>query len=75
MAKIIEKVLTNSFVRIWDHPEDVWEPVTSVVADTRSPIYDKVTVTINGEPAGVLVVDKTFTITLCRRILPEPAYP
>jgi len=64
---IREKLLKDSFERIAETSMDV----TRVVVDSRNATHDVVNIYIRGQVAGRLVTDKTDSITLARRLLPD----
>lgn len=64
---IKERLLKDSFFREAPLSTDI----TSVKIDLRSDTHDVVTVMIRGMAAGQLVTDKTDSMTIARRLLPE----
>ena len=64
---IKEKLLKDSFIREAEFSMDV----TKVVVDTRSATHDILKVWIRLTPVGQLVTDKTDSVTLARRLIPD----
>jgi hypothetical protein len=64
---IKEKLLKDTYQREAPLSMDV----TKVIVDTRSPTHDVVKVYVRMMPAGQLVTDKTDSITLARRLIPD----
>ena len=67
MTTIKEKLLKDSFTRTNDLSMDV----TSVKVDTRHDSHDILNVSIRGTPAGQIVTDKSDSITIARRLIPD----
>lgn len=64
---IKEKLLKDSHTRSMDDTGFI----DKVVIDTRKDTHDVVTPFVRGMPVGQLVVDKTESVTLSRRLIPE----
>lgn len=64
---ITEKLLKDSFARRAPLSPDI----TLVSVDLRKDTHDIINVYIRGMPVGQLVTDKTDSVTVTRRLLPE----
>lgn len=65
--EIKEKILKDYFMRSAPMSMDV----TTVKVDHRSDTYDVAHVFIRGQPAGQIVLDKDFSVTFARRLIPD----
>lgn len=65
--EITEKLLKDSFARRAPLSQDI----TLVTIDLRKDTHDVVQAYIRGIPAGQLVTDKTDSVTIARRLIPQ----